>query len=68
MERPVETMQIDIHIPDWVSEDSIDEASKVLIEYELNKNKTPEGLLKAVKDFKVKLSPDEIEEFLSERR
>lgn len=61
-------MQIDIHIPDWVSEDSIDEASKVLIEYELNKNKTPEGLLKAVKDFKVKLSPDEIEEFLSERR
>lgn len=25
-----ETMQVDIHISDWVSKDSIDEASKIL--------------------------------------
>lgn len=61
-------MQINIHIPDWVGEDSIDEASRILVEYELKKNKTPEGLLKAIKDFKVELTPDEIEDFLSERR
>ncbi|MFP3909599.1 MAG: hypothetical protein ACOC5L_03930 [Halobacteriota archaeon] len=61
-------MQIDIHIPDWVSEDSIDEASKILIEYELKKTKTPEGLLKTLKDFRIRLSSNEIEGFLSERR
>jgi hypothetical protein len=60
--------QITIKIPEWVDESLLEEASKVLLVVEINKNKSPRGLIKELEKFEAKLATEEIDEFLEERR
>ncbi|RLI74570.1 hypothetical protein DRO97_05720 [Archaeoglobales archaeon] len=60
--------QIIIKIPEWIDENLLEEASKILLLVELSKNKSPRGLIKEVEKFEAKLTKEEIEEFLKERR
>jgi len=60
--------QIVIRIPEWVNEDLLEEASKILLLVEINKNKSSKGLIKELEKFETKLTKEEIDEFLGERR
>jgi tagatose-1,6-bisphosphate aldolase len=60
--------QIVIKVPDWVDEATFEEASKILLLYEINRNKSPKGLIDMIEKFEAKLSQKDIEEFLAERR
>ena len=60
--------QIVIKVPEWVDESLLEEASKILLLVEINKNKSPKGLIKELEKFEAKLTTEEIDEFLEERR
>ena len=60
--------QIVIKIPEWVNENLLEEASRILLLVEINKNKSPNGLIKELEKFETKLTREEIDAFLRERR
>jgi len=60
--------QIVIKIPEWVNEDLLEEASKILLLVEINKNRSPRGLIREIEKFETKLTEEEINKFLEERR
>ncbi|RLI80454.1 hypothetical protein DRP07_09120 [Archaeoglobales archaeon] len=60
--------QIVIKIPEWINDNLLEEASKILLLVEINKNKSPRGLIKEVEKFETKLTKEEVDKFLEERR
>ena len=59
--------QIVIKVPEWVDKSLVEESSKILVLLELNKSKSPKGLIKEIEGFGAKLSKGEIHEFLRKR-
>jgi len=60
--------QIVIKLPEWIDEDTMEEAFEILLKLELEKKKSPEGLLEELEKFEPKIAMEDVEKFLKERR
>jgi len=62
------TKQIIIKLTEWIGEDAAEEAFRILLQLELEKDKSPEGLLEELEKFERIVDTRDISKFLKDRR